>query len=203
MIKNYSLLALEKAINCPVSLDETMPLKIKPLEGKVIEIVVKPLDVCFFMTFQGGRLQLLSSYEGVPDTVIYSSPLGLIRLSLLPASKSRSLFNDTIRISGDTELGQQVKALFDSIDIDWEGHLAYFTGDVVAHQIGSWVREGRAFNRRLFSSLRRSVTEYVQEERRVFPGPQEVHDFFHDIDDLSLRVERLLAHFNLVSAYHD
>ena len=203
MIKNYSLLALQKAINCALSLDENMPLKIKPLEGKVIEIVVKPLDVCFFITFESGRLQLLSYYEGIPNTVIYSSPLGLIRLSILPASKSRSLFNDNIRMSGDTELGQKVKALFDSIDIDWEGHLAHFTGDVVAHQIGSWVREGRAFNRRLMSSFRRSVSEYVHEERSIFPGPQETQDFFQDVDDLSLRVERLLAHFNLVSAHHD
>ena len=135
--------------------------------------------------------------------MIHSNPLGLIRLSLLPASKLRSVFNDNIRISGDVELGQEVKALFDNIEVDWEGHLAHFTGDVVAHQIGSWVRGGRAFNRRLMSSLKRSMTEYLQEERQLIPSPQEVQDFFQDVDDLNLRLDRLLAHFNQLSADHE
>lgn len=203
MIKQYSLLALQKAINGALFLDDDMARKIKPFEGKVLEVIITSLNVYFFMRFHQGKIQLLPYYEGIPDTVIHSNPLGLIRLSLLPASKLRSLFNDKIRISGDVQLGQEVKALFDNIDIDWEGHLAHFTGDVVAHQVGSWVREGYAFNRRLVSSLRRSVTEYLQEERCVFPGPEEVNDFFQDIDELSLRVERLSAHFNQLSVDHD
>ncbi|MCK1850929.1 YihY/virulence factor BrkB family protein, partial [Legionella pneumophila] len=36
------------------------------------------------------------------------------------------------------------------IDIDWEGHLAHFTGDVVAHQIGSFVRKGLEFKNHAF-----------------------------------------------------
>ena len=44
-------------------------------------------------------------------------------------------------MTGDVELGQQVKTLFDEIDIDWEGHLARFTGDVVAFQVGSLFRQ--------------------------------------------------------------
>lgn len=203
MIKRYSLLALQKAIQCALSLDADIDKKIKPLEGKVLEIIVKPLDVCFFISFQHGCIHLVDHYEGTADTVIYSNPIGLIRLSLLPASKSRSLFNDQVRMSGDVTLGQDVKALFDTLEIDWEGHLAHFTGDVVAHQIGSWVRQGQAFNRRLASSLRRSVSEYLHEECRLFPSPQELQDFFKDIDELSLRTERLIAHFNHAFADHE
>lgn len=203
MLKEYSLLALQKAMNCALALDEDMPSKIKPLEGKVLELVVNPLNVCFFLTFQDGLVKLLAYYDGIPDTVIHSNPLGLIRLSLLPASKLRSLFNDNIRISGDVGLGQEVKALFDNIEIDWEGHLAHFTGDVVAHQIGSWVREGRAFNRRLVTSLKRSMSEYLQEERKVVPTPQEMQDFYQDVDELGMRLERLIAHFNQLAVDHE
>jgi len=203
MIKEYSLRALQKAMNCALALDDDMPKKIQPLEGKVLEIIVSPLNVAFSMRFQQGKVRLLAYDESIPDTVIHSSPMGLIRLSVLPASKLRSLFNDNIRITGDLEFGQAVKALFDGIDIDWEGHLAHFTGDVVAHQIGSWVRDGRAFQRRLTSSLKRSMTEYLQEEQQVFPGAQETNDFFRDIDDLNLRVERLMAHVNQLAADHE
>ncbi len=196
MIKKYSLMALQKALNHALSLDELMPAKIQELHGKVLEIIISPLSVHFFIRFEHNEIQLLATYKGRPDTVIYSSPLGLIRLSLLPASKVRSLFNDKIRLSGDTELGQKVKQLFDELDIDWEGHLAHFTGDVVAHQIGSVFRQGLAFKNRVDTSMRNNVTEYLQEELCVFPPREELNNFFSDIDELSLRAERLAAHVN-------
>ena len=86
---------------------------------------------------------LLDHFEGHARYIIHSNPHRLNSFKFLPASKARSLFNDKIRISGDIELGQ-LKKLFDEMDIDWEGHLAHFTGDVVAHQIGSLVRKGIA-----------------------------------------------------------
>jgi ubiquinone biosynthesis accessory factor UbiJ len=203
MIKKYSLLALQKAINHALSLDESMPNKINKLHGKVLELIVDPLNVCFYITFLDEELQLLETYDGRPDVTIHSNPIGLIRLSLLPASKVRSLFNDKVKLSGDIELGQQIKKLFDEIDIDWEGHLAEFTGDVVAHQIGSVFRGGLAFKERLEKSLRRNTVEYAQEEVRVVPPKEEVADFFNDIDELSLRTERLSAHVNQLLAEYE
>ncbi len=198
MIKNYSLLVLQKAINHALTLDESMPEKIQALHDKVLEIIISPLNVNFFMRFSQQELQLLGEYEGLPDAIIRSSPLGLIRLSFLPASKARSLFNEKINISGDIELGQHVKKLFDEIDIDWEGHLAQFTGDLVAYQVGSLVRQGLTFKRQVSHSIRQDLTEFLQEELRVFPPKEEINDFFNDIDALSLSVERLAAHVNLL-----
>lgn len=196
MIKKYSLTVLQKAINHALALDESMPAKIEKLHNKVLEIIISPLNVNFFMRFAHHELLLLANHDSHADAVICSSPLGLIRLSLLPASKVRSLFNDKIRISGDIELGQQVKQLFDELDIDWEGHLAQFTGDVVAYQVGSIFRQGLAFKRQLRESMRHDITEYLQEELRVFPPREEINDFFNDIDELSLRVERTAAQIN-------
>lgn len=203
MIKKYSLKALQKAINHALAMDESMPDKIAALHGKVLEIIITPLGVNFFIQFEQQQLQLLADYENHPDTIIHSSPVGLIRLSFLPASKARSLFNDKIRLSGDVELGQQVKKLFDELDIDWEGHLAHFTGDVVAHQLGSFFRQGLAFKKQLSESIRHNITDYLQEELRAFPPREEIDDFFNDIDQLVLDVERLQAHFNQLMANHE
>ena len=200
MIKEYSLSVLQKAMNHGLSLDEATPSKFEALHGKVLKIVINPLNVHFFMRFNHQELELLASFEGDVDTVISSSPLGLIRLSLLPASKVRSLFNDNIKMSGDVELGQAVKKIFDEIDIDWEGHLARFTGDVVAYQVGSFVREGLSFQRGIKDSVCHDMTEYLQEELRIFPPREEVSDFFKDIDELSLSVERLAAHVHQLIA---
>lgn len=198
MIKQYSLLALQKAMNHGLALDPTMPEKIKALHGKILEIIISPLDVHFFMRFNQTQLELVAQLEPQikANTIIHSSPLGLIRLSLLPVSKVRSLFNENIRITGDTELGQQVKQLFDDLDIDWEGHLAHITGDVIAHQLARFAIGGRRLKQKLTNSMQHNVNEYLHEELRVLPPREELHDFMNDIDALSLRVERLAAHIN-------
>lgn len=193
MLKQYSLKALQIALNKAMSLDEQSGKKIQELDGKVLKLVVLPLNVEFFICFAAGQFLLLDAYEGLPDTVIHSSPMGLIRLSLLPSSQARSLFNDKIRMSGDIELGQKIKNLFDAMDVDWEGHLAQFTGDVVAYQIGTLVRQGLQFKNQLSNSMRLNVTEYLQEELQLLPSKNEVDDLFNDIDELSLAVERLQA----------
>ncbi|WP_131782024.1 ubiquinone biosynthesis accessory factor UbiJ [Legionella gresilensis] len=198
MIKKYSLKALQAAINQALFLDESMPTKIKTFEGKVIEIIIAPLNVNFYITFKAEQLCLLERVTNEPDTIIHSNPLGLIRLSFLPASKARSLFNDKMRVSGDIELGLAIKKLFDEVEIDWEGHLAHFTGDVIAYQLGSMIRRGVDFKRQLSASLQNNMTDYLQEELRLFPTPEEVENFFTDIDHLVLDVERLHAQINLL-----
>ena len=121
----------------------------------------------------------------------------------MPASKARSLFNDKIRLSGDIEFGQQVKKLFDELDIDWEGHLAHFTGDVVAHRLGSLFRQGLAFKKQLSNSMRHNLSDYLQEELRLFPPREEINDLFSDIDRLSLDVDRLQAHINQLTTNYE
>lgn len=200
MIKKYSLLALQKAINHALALDDNTPAKIEHLHGKIIEIIISPLGVNFFITFEQHELKLLDKCTEKADTIIHSSPIGLIRLSFLPPSQARSLFNDKIRLSGDVELGQDIKKLFDELDIDWEGHLAHFTGDVVAHQLGSLFKQGMAFQSHFGSSMRHNLTEYMQEELQIFPPGEEINDFFKDIDQLSLDVERLEAQIQLLMA---
>lgn len=196
MLKEYSLKALQTAINQAMKLDEQMPQKIQKLDGKTLEMVITPLNVNFYIRFKGSEMQLLHRIDGRPDTIIHSNPIGLIRLSLLPTSKARSLFNDKIRISGDIELGQSIKKLFDEIDIDWEGHLAHFTGDVVAHQIGSFVRKGLEFKNQFSTSMQQNITEFLQEELRICPSRNELEDFFAEVDELVLSVDRLQAHIN-------
>lgn len=196
MIKKYALIALQKAMNHALSLDESMPAKLATLDERVLKMIITPLNISFYLKFTKEGIILTDVYEGVIDTTIESSPIGLIRLSFLPASKVRSLFNENIKISGDVELGQKVKQLFDQIDIDWEGHLAQFTGDAIAYQLGSFVRAGLTFKQNLNQSIRQNMTDYLQEEIRAFPSREEINDFFNDVDELSMQVERLAAHVN-------
>jgi ubiquinone biosynthesis protein UbiJ len=141
MIKDFSLKTLELAINTALKMDTQYIDKLTPLAHHSVELIVMPFQISFFMAFREDHITLSSTQNKPADTIIQSSPMGFIRLSFLPSSKARSLFNDKIRISGNTELGMAIKKLFDGLDLDWEGHIASFTGDIVAHQIGQFVQK--------------------------------------------------------------
>jgi ubiquinone biosynthesis protein UbiJ len=203
MLKQFSLQALQFAMNQAISLDEHTVERLKALDGKIIEMVILPLHVHFYICFEEGKILLLAESDKTPDTIIHTSPMGLIRLSFLPSSKMRSLFNDNIQISGDIHLGQEIKEIFDQIDIDWEGHLAHFTGDVAAYHIGKVVKKGKELHQRYSQSLKNNTKEYVFYEMQMIPTPAELEQFYEEVDDIRLRTERLIAHVNFLMAENE
>ena len=203
MIKNMSLQALQFAINQALQLDPQMSEKLQPFDHKVIEMVISPLAVRFYLRFLEGNIYLNKDTLTPADTIIHTSPIGLIRLSFLPSSKMRSLFNDNIRISGDLELGQALKKVFDEIDIDWEGHLAHFTGDVAAYHLGNIFRKGISAQEKCVEYLKQSTHDYLIHEIHMTPSKQELEVFYEDVDELRLRAERLLAHAFYLQAKND
>ncbi len=200
MIKKFSLHTLERAINRALALDEASSANLAKLDGKALKIIILPLKAAFYLSFTQGQMQVQAQAPDVVHTTIESSPLGLIKLSFLPASRTRSLFNNTITISGDVLLGEQVKRLFDELDIDWESHLAYFTGDIAAYHLGNLVRKGQSFRKQVSHTLQQTITEYVQEEVLLTPPREAVEDFFSDIAALQNDVARLEAHFKRITS---
>lgn len=193
MIKQYSLNVLTDAVNRVLHLDPDFHEKCIPLDGKVIEIILLPLRTNFYLTFINDRILFVAHPPNPPDTSIESSPIGLIRLSLLPASKTRSLFHDGIKIRGDLRVGEQVKKLFDDLDLDWETHLANLTGDVAAYHIGACIKKiSRSFHHAR-QSMQTNMTEYLQEEMTLLPPQEAIDNFFHDIHTLADDVARMEA----------
>lgn len=203
MLKKISLQALQFTLNQGIALDPSLKQKFLEFEDRIIEIVVLPLHVHFYMTFKSGKIELLKEINRTPDTIIHSSPIGLIRLSFLPASKTRSLFNDTIKISGDIELGQRLKKVIDSMNIDWEGHLAHFTGDVAAYHIGKIVRKGHEIQKKCVTTIQNQTKDYLLHELQWIVSSSELNQFYQDVDDTRLRTERLQAHFEYLSAKNE
>ena len=70
MLKKYSLKTLQLALNAALTLDEQMPEKLNSLEGKVLKLIINPLEASFFIRFSNKKIQLLDSYDEEPDTII-------------------------------------------------------------------------------------------------------------------------------------
>jgi len=193
--------SLEAAVNRLLRLDPDTRDRLATLDGKVIAIELRGLDVAMYLIPGKAGLNIFSRFEGEPDTILRGTPVALARMGL-EKHAGDSLFAGDVEISGDTELGQEFREILDGIDIDWEEQLSLVTGDVVAHRVGNAVRGAAEWGRKTLETLSRDAAEYLQEESRDLPNRGEVEIFLEDVDELRSDVDRLEARVKRLESHN-
>ena len=190
-MKDLALQSLEKSVNYYLSLDPESVLTLQTLHGKILKLHIKP--IVLFFCFENAKVKIKSQSDLNATATLEGYPLAFLQLPFLDKSQVPKLFKQELKISGDLEFGQQVRHLFQNIDIDWEEHLSQFTGDIVAHEVTNIFHRTTNFFKKINHSMQRNLTEYLQEETEHLPCKEEIEDFCDDIDHLKLRVDRLQA----------
>ncbi|RTZ74169.1 MAG: sterol-binding protein [Gammaproteobacteria bacterium] len=194
--RDLALASLEKAINAVLALDPLARKRLARHHGKIIGIHLRgPEITLYFIPDEKGGLQLQGSIEGEPDALLSGSPLDLIR-SGDKESGSGQLFSGRVMITGDTALAHDFGATLAGLEIDWEEQLSKFTGDLIAHEAGNLARQTLAYAEQTGERLARDLGEYLTEEARLLPHPNEVEEFVAEVDRLRDDTERLEARIN-------
>jgi len=195
LITSVALQGLEKIINQALRLDPDTFKKLEPLSGKVIALDITDIGLCFYIQPETTGLRLSTTYDNPPDAKLRGNLLGLVKLgySSLASDSSLNLTNNTVSIEGDLQLGQTLQHILQSLNIDWEEHLSHYVGDVVAHQIGSVVRQTRRGLQQAAHSLKKNITEHLQEDVQLQPSQLELQTFYKDVTALRDAVDRLEA----------
>ena len=100
---------------------------------------------------------------------------------------------DKLAIEGDTHVASVFSKVLKDIEIDWEEHLARYTGDPIAYHAGRSVDKAREYAQQSRENFRQDAKEYLQEEIRVLPASDELKQFMRDVDELRADTERLIA----------
>lgn len=199
LIRSIFLTTLETTISRFIALDSEAPRLLKPIQGKVIAIHIESLDWTFYLCPSDSSIQLLEHYEGSPDTTLSGSPFGFANIGL-STTPSDVLFSGQIKIEGDASTGRNFQTLFKRLEIDWEEQLSHVTGDILAHQIGNFVRAARQWGQDSKETLRLNVGEYLQEESRDLPTSYECNDLFEQIDSIRADTDRLEMRLKRISS---
>lgn len=183
---------LEPALNQVLALDPDLEQFLKPLSGKVIAIAFKSDQPLIYICPADTRIQLLDHYDGKVDTTLTGSPAAFIKIAL-SKTPATVLSSGEIIMTGDTHTGRQFQALFEQLDLDWEGLLARASGDVVAHKLGQLLKGGQSWLNESLQTFQLNTAEFLQEESRTVPAPPEVDHHYQAINRLRDDSERLAA----------
>lgn len=192
MILSFMLTTAEKALNRFLQLDPQTDSRLAPIIGRVICVQFQQVKYTVYFLIQKEGVRLLSDYTSTADVTLIGAPFDFLRLSKA-ASSSAALFESDIKVTGDLDVAKQFKKIFAELDVDWEEQLSTVTGDVIAHQIGNFMRSLGRWAKKSSASLQQDITEYVQEEVRWLPLRLEIQDFFRQVDRTRDDVERLAA----------
>jgi len=183
---------LQIAVNRYLDYDPEVPKQLQKMQGKVVALNFNPLDVSLFIIITADGLDIRDEFNENVDTKISGSPIALAMMTLQDSSVS-SLFSGDVVIEGDTELGTQFQRFMDNVEVDWEEPLSHLTGDVVANQVGDFVRDMSGWLQETTKTNGLNISEYFREEQNMLPSKFEVERFKKGIDELRLSTDRLEA----------
>jgi len=185
---------LERGLNRALELDPAgRRALMAALSGPVKFTVEAPLSLALALIPANGRILVSGQVPENPALELSGRPMAFVALA---TGDDQVFSTGRIRVSGDMALAHQFQRAIDQLDPDWEAAMADYIGDVPAHFLGQRLRAAVKWSRQAFRSLNANVEEYIHEESRSLPGRRELEATFADIDQLSLRAERLDARVN-------
>lgn len=191
-MESLVLSGLETAINQYLKLDPDTISRLATLQGKKIKVEITDWNIHFTVLPMSNGLQLIADQQQKADTTIKGKLLGLSKVGLSGAN-SQSLFDNKIEISGDTQLGEEIRSILQQCDIDWEEHLSHFVGDGLSFHLMQGFRGIRNFLSQSAAIIIDKTKEYLHEETHAFPTKEEISTFIHNVTTLRNDVDRAKA----------
>jgi len=166
---------------------------LKPHANKVICFNIDHLPILYFQIAENDLILLEHAPNHIDTT--FAGPMSTFISMLL--NQHRTV--QGLHVRGDIECA---KALYDSwhhFDADWEGQLATFVGDNLAHGIAQGVHQSKTWLQETWQNRQEDLGAYLQDETQLLPTQGEVGSLFNRIDVLRHDVARFEAKLHLLA----
>ena len=197
MLSTAALASAEAIINGALRYDPATRQGLAPLEGKVLALQISAPAFTLFVMPLDDELQLMSQWQGEVDTRISGS---LLALAQLTQTEIHNLKDSGVTVMGDLSLLADLQRLLKNLDIDWEEMLSQLTGDIIGPQAANLIRSKVNWVKTRAQSAQRLTGEFLTEELKTLPSKPELEDFYQQVDNLSLAVERAAARLEKIMA---
>ena len=189
-ISTAALHATEAALRKALVYDPASCQALEGLQGRVLALQLTPLEMTLYVHPGEGGLALTNQWEGEVHSRLSGKLWDFIRLA---QGEQASLAGSGIRLEGDAQLVQSLQRIMRQLDIDWEEALCAPLGDLTGHQLAQALRSGSLWCKGREAEARRLLTDFIGQELALVPSRAELEDFYHQVDELQLHLDRVEA----------
>lgn len=191
LLTTGALTSAEKIINAALRYDPATRLKLARLSGKILALkITAPVAFDVFVAPLDEEIQLMAHWDGDVDTQLSGSLMALVQIS---TTEIHNLKYSGFTAMGDLGLLADLQQLLKQVDIDWEDMLSQFTGDIIGHQVASVIRAKFGWVKDRAQTATRLTKEFLTEEYQALVSKPELEDFYQQVDELRLAVDRAAA----------
>ncbi|QFU77528.1 hypothetical protein EY643_18650 [Halioglobus maricola] len=189
-IHTAGLAALEAAANRALKLAPEAGARLAPLHDEVFALHCTAPAVAIYLQPRDDGIAFMGIYDGPVTTSIKGEANDFAELAA-SSDPAATLINGKLELQGDSAPLIELQKVLAGLDLDWEAPLVEGLGDVAGHQLAAVLRATFNWGRQAGTSLERQWSEFIHEEARLTPPRLELEDFYRDVQELSLQVERL------------
>ncbi len=197
MLQTALTIFLESSVNKLLATDNATLSALEKLSGKVFEFKITDAPIHLFLLPHSSGIELQQNYQHPADTCLTGS-ITEFRSLITADDKSSQLFGNGVNISGDVQLANKLQRIMANALIDWEGLIANYSSDVIAHQLFNFGKAAFEQSSLTKESLSLNLAEYLQEEIQTLPPRPQIDGFVEDIDSLNQQVERIDARITAI-----
>jgi ubiquinone biosynthesis protein UbiJ len=185
-----ALAALEAAINRALALSPGSTAELALLDDCVFAFHCTAPSVDFYLHPGTGSIRLTGVHQGPVTTSITGDASDFAELAS-SGDPAATLINGGLSLEGNSAPFIELQQILATLDMDWEAPLVASLGDVAGHQLAQLLRHAFSWSKQASTGLTRQLEEFIHEEARLSPPRLEVEDFYRDVQELGLRVDRL------------
>ena len=179
---------MSTVLNLAFSRDTALKEHLNGLNQKVFRIHVSDLNSTFFLGFKSGRIWVHPEHSGKDDVYIEASTAGFARMSFAKEDADDLVFQQVLKLSGDSEAMLRFKRLLAAADLDWEAELRASFGDFFGSRVAKAAHALVAAESKLASSSKQLMQRYLN--RMETPSGQRLQTWQAGVEQLAHQISK-------------
>ncbi|WP_106478922.1 ubiquinone biosynthesis accessory factor UbiJ [Phytohalomonas tamaricis] len=189
------LSCVEQVINRLLARDPAAPSRLAQLAGHrlLLRLEGPPFEALIVFHHGGVALSRLPGASDNDADVVVEVDADTLGSVLGGANIETLMFEGKLAVRGRISILVEARDLFMDLDIDWEGALAEWFGDIPAHTLATGLRHVGRFGVRSLREFEQDLCEYALEEGRLLAGRTQLEIAREHLTELEIAADRLEA----------
>lgn len=192
---------LELAGNNALRYDEQSLDRLAGLHGRTMTLVVKLPGKMGIQQVsvspQPHGIEFSQTLEDSPDVTLTATLGALVKISR-DGLDGANLDAGELEIKGDPIVGQRFAGVLADMDIDWEGLMAEYIGEVPASLLSTGLGKAKEIADDSRSVLKSHLTRLLQDDMNIIADKAAVDKYLDEVDIIRADTERLQARLKRV-----
>lgn len=171
------------------SRDASLKPKLEALNGKTFRIYVKDMSNVIYMGFKRGHVWVHPNHEGDVDVRIEATTAGFARLCFAKEDPDDLVFQQVLKLSGDSEAMLLFKKLLADADLDWEAELRANFGEFFGSRVARTAHALVAAEASVSESSKNAIASALKSMHT--PDSERLQNWQAGVETLSHQISRL------------